>query len=90
MSFAAGTATPSPTKTSRSAPNSAASNSGGGGGTRPAPDRRASAFIPFATRQSKSQVAANEILKAGKKVHHVDFRAKTDTLLKESIAEYDK
>jgi hypothetical protein len=23
-------------------------------------------------------------------VHHVDFRAKTDTLLRESIAEYDK
>jgi hypothetical protein len=30
------------------------------------------------------------IFSAVTQVHHVDFRAKTDTLLRESIAEYDK
>jgi len=47
-------------------------------------------FIPFAQRQARSQVAAREILKKGQKVHHVDMHAKTDTLLRESIQEYDK
>ena len=45
-------------------------------------------YIPFAERQARSKVAAHEMLKKGKEVHHVEIRAKTDTLLKETIAEY--
>jgi len=61
-----------------------------GGGSNSSGNYGGSNNIPYAQRQSRSEVAAKESIRKGKALHFRHYEKKSDSMINESIASFEK